>query len=113
MWYSINNVGVSCAGHSHSENDNAHSFLDRILYISRRNTIYTPAIIPCDFKKNECSLEVIEHNDVINFISWIPTCAARQTEEKITEEEKKKKALIEKLGISKRKVTKSKCFSQR
>lgn len=69
-------------------------------------------VIKCSCKKNECFLEVIERKDVISFKSTtaFPEYKAvieNKIEEEMTEKEKsQQKALSEKLGLSKRKVTK-------
>ena len=52
------------SGHSQSENDNAHSLIEQM---ARKKTIYSPveweSVIQCAFKKNPCSVEVLEHCD--------------------------------------------------
>lgn len=58
------------SGHSHSENVNARSIIKQI---SRKETICTPAeweaVIQCALKENLCTLEVLEHSDIIDFKS--------------------------------------------
>ena len=56
------------SGHSHRENDNAHSVIERV---TSKTTIYNPAeleaIIKVAFRKNRCFLNVLTHKDVIDF----------------------------------------------
>lgn len=55
-------------GHSHNENDVAHSTIERRY---RDRTIYTPSqwetTIEQSFVKNKCSVTVLTHEDIINF----------------------------------------------
>ena len=41
--------------------------------MAKKKTIYSPveweSVIHCDFKKNPCSMEVLEHCDTINYKS--------------------------------------------
>ncbi|XP_057305163.1 uncharacterized protein LOC130642101 [Hydractinia symbiolongicarpus] len=101
------------SGHSHSENDNAHSMIEQMV---RNKTIYTSAewetIIKCAFKKNRCFLEVLNHRDIIDYknVSAFPefnSVMLDKTEEEMTAKEKEQqKALNETIGMSNRKVNK-------
>ena len=101
------------SGHSHSENDNAHSVIERL---ASNKTIYAPteweAVIQCAFKKNPCVFNVLEHQDVLDFKS--PTAFPNyvdvlndKTFEIMTEEQKlKQKQHNIDIGLPNRKVDK-------
>lgn len=86
------------------------------IWCVRRQSIYTPseweAVIQCAFKKNPCTLEVLEHNDIIDFKNTdafpeYKEVLADKTEEIMTAEQKvKQKALNESMNMPNRKVEK-------
>ena len=115
--YVLNNYDIDLivltylvSGHSQSENDNAHSVIEQM---ARKKTIYSPVewetVIQCSFKKNPCTLEVLEHGDIIDFksVAAFPeykSVFADKTEECMTEEQKRKqKSLNESSQFSKAK----------
>lgn len=101
------------SGHSHSENDNAHSLIEQM---SRKKTIYTPAewetIIKCSFKKNVCDVIVLEHKDIIDFknVDAFPEYKLvfnDKVEEIMSEEQKKNQRMLnENMNLATRKVSK-------
>jgi hypothetical protein len=101
------------SGHSQSENDNAHSVIEQMV---KNKTIYTPAeweaLIQCSFKKNPCTLDVIDHTDIVDFKSGAAfpdykAVFADKTEEIMTEKQKEEqKNLNESINLPNRKVDK-------
>ena len=101
------------SGHSHSENDNAHSVIEQM---SLKTTVYTPAeweaVIKCSFRKNRCFLDVMTHLDVIDYKSELAfpeykNVLQDKTTEEMTEDQKsRQKELNVSIGLAKRKVDK-------
>ena len=101
------------SGHSHSENDNAHSVIEQL---ASNKTIYTPAeweaVIKCAFKKHPCNLTVLEHKDILDFKSTnafpdYSLVLSDKTEEIMSKEQKEKqKQHNEEIGMPNRKVDK-------
>ena len=113
--YNINSIRLTylVSGHSQSENDNAHSLIERM---SSKSTIYTPAewesLIQCSFNKNQCFIEVLDHSSIIDFKCQeaFPEYAdvyTDKTNEIMTAEQiKKQKSLNVSLDLEKRKPQK-------
>ena len=113
--FDLDNVRLTylVSGHSQSENDTAHSVIERM---AESKTVYTPSewhtLIECAFKKNKCTLKVLEHGDVKDYknptaFPEYATVYSDKTEEEMTNTQKEKqKALNTSLGLEKRKVTK-------
>ena len=113
--FDLDNVRLTylVSGHSQSENDTAHSVIERM---AEGKTVYTPSewhtLIECAFKKNKCTLKVLEHGDVKDYknptaFPEYATVYSDKTEEEMTNTQKEKqKALNASLGLEKRKVTK-------
>lgn len=101
------------SGHSQSENDTAHSVIERM---ANGKTVYTPlewhTLIECAFKKNRCTLDVMEYKDITDYKNptAFPEHASVYTdkiEEEMTDAQKvNQKALNTSLRLEKRKVTK-------
>lgn len=101
------------SGHSHSENDNAHSVIERM---ASNKTVYTPAeweaVIQCSFKKHPCVFKALDYQDILDFKS--PTAFPNysfvlndKTVEVMTPEQKEKqKQHNVDIGLPKRKVDK-------